>query len=56
MSTGNPELWSGAIEVLVPNATNLMGAIAELLKATEIAAVTKSEFIIIIHVSHLLVC
>ena len=40
---GNPELWPGAVEVLVTNATNLMTAIAELLEATEIAAVTKSE-------------
>ena len=43
-AAGNPELWTQAVEVLVTNATTLMEAIAELLKATEIAAVTKSEF------------
>ena len=46
MSTiGNPELWSGAVDVLVTNATNLMKAITELLKATEIAVITESESI-----------
>ena len=43
MSTGNPELWTGAIEVLVPNATILMEAIAEVLNATEVATITRSK-------------
>ena len=45
MSAGNPELWPGSVEILVTNATILMKAIAELLMATEIAAVTESEFV-----------
>ena len=46
-AVGNPELWPpGTVEVLIPCATNLMKAIAELLKATERATVTGISFVL----------
>ena len=43
MSIDNPESWTAAIEVLVPNSTILMEAISEVLSATEIATITRSK-------------
>ena len=39
----NPESWSGAVDVLVGNAINLMKCIGDLLKNTEIASISHGE-------------
>ena len=46
MFSGHPDAWQGAVDVLTGNSVNLMNAIKELLKATEVVSVTsKSEFV-----------
>ena len=40
---GDPESWSGAVDVLVGNAINLMKYISDLLKDTEIASIGHGE-------------
>ena len=37
---GNPDAWQGAVDVLKGNSINLMNAIKELLKTTQVASVS----------------
>ena len=51
MSSGNPDSWQGAVDVLTGNSVNLMSAIKELLKATEatskVSARSKGELVLL---------
>ena len=43
--SGNPDSWQGAVNVLIANSINLMNAMKELLKATQVISATpRGEF------------